>query len=114
MAVLGQETIAHAIDALGVAGGEPLLQKLDAMTADEYLPFRCALEPCEQFCDAVLLLLHAVDEPFGNGGRRLERLMGDEIEDGDVACVSDAGEDRELELRTDGAEGVVVEAGEVA
>jgi hypothetical protein len=113
MAVLGQETIAHAIDALGVAGGKPLLQKLDTMTADEYLPFRCALEPCEQFCDAVLLFLRAMDEPFGDGGRRLERLMSHEVEDRYVACVSDAGEDRELELRTDRAEGVVIEAGEV-
>ena len=113
MAVLGEQTIAHAIDALRVAGGEPLLEHLDAMTADEYLPFRCASEPCEQFCDAVLLLLHAVDEPFGNGGGRLERLMGNEVEDSDVACMPDAGEDRDLVLRTDGAEGVVVEAGEV-
>ena len=83
------------------------------MPADEYLPFRRTLQAAQEIVDPFCLFLRAVDEPFGDGGRRLERLMGNEVEDSYVACVSDAGEDRDLELCTDRAEGVVVEAGEI-
>ena len=113
MTVLGQETIAHFVYPFGVAGGKPLLEHLDAMPTeeDQLLAFGC--QPLVEVINTRYLFVQTMDEPFGDGCRRLERLMGNEVEDSYVACVSDAGEDRNLELCTDRAEGVVVEAGEV-
>ena len=103
MSVLGEEAVAHAVDTVGVAGVESVLKEFDPMAAEEELSVRRSMESGEQVVDTVALVLHAMDEPFGDGGRCLEGLVGDEVEDGDVAGMADAGEDGEVELRADGA-----------
>ena len=52
-------------------------------------------------------------EPFGSGSRCFDSLETDHIEDADIACVPNAGEDRQGELGAEGTEFVVVETGEV-
>ena len=113
LTVLGEEAVALVVDTLGVTSGESLLEEFDPVLSDEELAFLGAPESEDEVGDAVHLFVHAMDEPFGDGGRGLERLMGDEVQDRYVAGVTDTGEDRQFELRTDGAELVVIEAGEV-
>ncbi len=114
LSVLGEEAVSHAIDALGVTGGESLLEQFDAMTPDEDLPLGGALKSREQVVDTRHLIVHAVDKPLGHSGRGLQGLMRHQIEHGHIARMTDTGEDRQVELRTDGAELVVVEATQIS
>ena len=114
LSVLGEEAVSHAIDALGVTGGESLLEQFDAMTPDEDLPLGGALKSHEQIVDTRHLIVHAVDKPLGHSGRGLQGLMRHQIEHGHIARMPDTGEDRQVELRTDGAELVVVEATQIS
>ncbi len=114
LSVLGEEAVSHAIDALGVTGGESLLEQFDAMTPDEDLPLGGALKSHEQIVDTRHLIVHAVDKPLGHSGRGLQGLMRHQIEHGHIARMTDTGEDRQIELRTDGAELVVVEATQIS
>lgn len=113
LTVLSEEAVALAVDTLGVTSVEALLEEFDAVLSEEELAFLGALESEDEVVDAVHLFVHAMDEPFGDGGRCLERLMGDEVQDRDIAGVTDTGEDRQFELRTDGTELVVIKTGEV-
>ena len=112
-AVLGEEAVAHAVDTGGVAGFESMFQEFDPMVAQEELSVRRSTESGEEFVDTLALGLHAMDEPFGDGGRCLEGLVGDEVEDRDVACVADTGEDGEVELGADGAELVIIKTAQI-
>ena len=103
LAVFCQQRIAHPIDSFGIAGSETLLQQIDTMAADENLPLGGSCEPQEEIFYARRLFVQTMDEPFGYGSRCLERFVGDEIENRDVARMADAGENRQFVLRTNGA-----------
>ena len=102
LTILGKERVSHPVDPFGVAGGKVLLQQLDPMPAQEYLPFGSALETKEQCPDPFGLLIHPVDQPLSDGCGCLERLSCYQIKHGCVPCMPDAGEDRQVVLRTDG------------
>ena len=112
-AVLGQQTVAHPIDALGIAGCEALLQQFDPMATNQHLPFCRLRQPHSKRLDASGLFVHSMNEPFGYCRRCFERLMRHKIEDAHISCVTDATQDRQRELRTNGTERVAVETTQV-
>ena len=59
--ILGEQTVSHAVDALGIAGGQALLEQLHPMLADQYLPFRGTLQADEQRPNAFGLFVHPMD-----------------------------------------------------
>ena len=108
-----EEAVSSAVELFGITSLQTLFEHFDPMEAKEFLPFGSTLKPCEKVNYAVLLGLHAMDEPLSNSGRRLECFVRDEVENGDVACVTDTGEDRQFELRTDRTKRISVETTEI-
>ena len=113
LTVFGEKTVTSAVDAFGVEGSESLFEQLDAMPAKEDLPFCGSLQTEFECLDAFGLFVEAMNKPFSDRGRSLEGFACHHIEHGDIACMSDTGEDREFELGTDGAEGIGVKTREI-
>ena len=110
LSVLRQKRVAFAIKHLRVAGRKALFQQLYAMAAKHNLPIRRPTEPHKEVRNPRGLCLHPMNQPFGNGGRCLQRLIRHQIQNGNIPCMADAGQYRQLELRANGAELVVIEA----
>ena len=89
--VFGEQTIAHTIDAFGVAGCEALFEHLYAVTADEDLSVSGASKPHEEVVQTRFLGIHAVDEKLCYGGGGLEGFVSHHIENTHIACVPDTG-----------------------
>ena len=103
-AILGEQGVSHAVDTLGVTGRKSLFEQFDAMLADEDLSFGGALQAYQQICYACHLVIHPMNEPFRNSSRGFQRLMRYEIKYRHIPRMSDSGDDRQVELRADGAE----------
>ena len=108
-----KEAVSSAVKLFGITSRQTLFEHFDTMESKEFLPFGSTLKTCEKVYDAILLGLQAMDEPLGDRSRCLERFVRDEVEDGDVACMTDTGEDRQFELRTDRTKRITVETTEI-
>ena len=112
-AVFGEEAVTHAVDTFGIAGSESLFEQFDTMATDEYLPFSGAMQADEEIGDTGHLVVHSMDQPFGDSGRGLEGFVCDKVEHGDVTRVADTGDNRQFVLGAVGTEGVVIETTQI-
>ena len=94
LAVLRKQTVPALVEPLGVASDESLLEHLYAMLTNENLPLCGAMQPNQQVCYAVVLFVHPMNQPFGNSGRGLQRLMCHEVQHRYIARVTYTGKDR--------------------
>ena len=67
----------------------------------------------EKIRDSRCLYIHPMNQPFRNRRRRLQRLMRHQIQNRDIPRVTDAGQYRQLELRTNGAKLIIIETRQI-